>query len=1057
MKWILKLLRFWGLLILLISAQSVFTQPYSIRFQHLSIEQGLSHNEAFAFTQDKYGLIWIATPDGLNRFDGYEVEIYRHESDNENSLPDNMVRSIFTDSRGTIWIGTSNGLAYYDDHTNSFHSFFKDPDNENSLPSNWITVINEDAGGLLWIGTTSGLCSFNIKKNYFRRYLFDKNSNSISNNDIRDIEFTPDRKMWITTGNGLNCLNLSNMQFTPFFHDPADKTTLSGNDLAKMAIDTNGNIWTYLRNTLYLDCFDTKTNKCKRYLNFIEQQSNIPSNYIRSIFIDKRSKLWIGTNATGLHCFFPENNVFYEYKVEPYEPGSLQSNSVVDIFQDHSGLIWIATASSGVDRFNPDQTKFSHYKPQKASSATFVQDWVRAIAEDSSHHLWIGTVNGVSILDRNTGTYTTYQWNPNDPYSLSDNSVRSMCVDKRGNFWVGTAKGLNLFDPIHRRFHVFYSERNNHSIAGNFINDIICDKNGDMLIATSGGLTICDARTRRFSNFKNDTVDNLLNGEVRVIFEDNKGLIWLGTVRNGLIEYNRTTGELKHFTSAINDRFSLATNFVCSITEDHKGIIWVGTNSGLCCFNEARRTFTRFSEKEGLPNVHVGQLLVDDKDRIWMSTNKGLSVLNENRTAFTNYDPSDGLQGWEFNDQSAFKTHDGYFCYCGKNGFNIFHPDSIGKNKFIPPLLLKRITIFDQPLPMDSSYSNLKSLRLSYKKNFFSFEFAALNYDHPEKNQYACQLINFDEKIRQLGTNRVVSYTNVPPGDYKLKVMASNNDNVWNEYGYELALSIGPPFWKTWWFRSIMIIAFLGAVFLFFKIRENRIKKEEARQTEINKQIAEIRMVALRAQMNPHFIFNSLNSVQHFINIREKEEALNYLSKFSKLIRKILENSRENTVSLSNELQLLELYIQLEQLRFSNKFEYHIKVDERIDIENTEIPPLLIQPYVENAILHGLINKNGKGDLWFSLEKNDGLLICKIEDNGIGRAKAQEIEQTKDSKHRSLGIKVTNERISTLSALLKHKAEVLIEDLFESKLTLEVTPQPSGTRVTIIIPVEEEE
>ena len=216
-------------------------------------------------------------------------------------------------------------------------------------------------------------------------------------------------------------------------------------------------------------------------------------------------------------------------------------------------------------------------------------------------------------------------------------------------------------------------------------------------------------------------------------------------------------------------------------------------------------------------------------------------------------------------------------------------------------------------------------------------------------------------------------------------------------------------------------------------------------------------MTALRGQMNPHFIFNSLNSIQHFITNRDKTEAINYLSKFSKLIRKILENSRENTVSLSNELQLLELYIQLEQLRFSNKFEYQIVVDEKIDIENTEIPPLLIQPYIENAILHGLINKNGEGDLYLSLEKNNGLIICKIEDNGIGRAKAQEIEQGKVSRHKSLGITVTEERISGLFALLDYKMEVVIEDLYKTKQPSEETPQPAGTRVTISIPVKEEE
>jgi sensor histidine kinase YesM len=279
---------------------------------------------------------------------------------------------------------------------------------------------------------------------------------------------------------------------------------------------------------------------------------------------------------------------------------------------------------------------------------------------------------------------------------------------------------------------------------------------------------------------------------------------------------------------------------------------------------------------------------------------------------------------------------------------------------------------------------------------------------------------------------------------------------VWNKAGYELKLIIFPPFWATIWFRAIVIAAILGAVFLYFKIRENRIKREQVRQTAINKQIAEIRMSALQAQMNPHFIFNSLNSIQHLISIHEKEEAINCLSKFSKLIRKMLENSRESVVTVSNELELLELYIQLEQLRFNHKFDYHLSVDERIDPENTEIPPLIIQPYVENAILHGLINRTGRGDLWFSIEKNNGSLICKVEDNGVGRARAQEIEEKKISKHKSLGIKVTDERVSTLSTLLDSKMEVVIEDLFETRQA-EEAPQPAGTRVTITIPIKDEE
>ena len=1035
------------LLVTIVITQTAFTQTPPIQFQHFSVEQGLSNNQVSAFIQDKNGFIWIATQDGLNRFDGYKVDIYRNERGNKNSLPSNRVRCLFTDSRGTVWIGTSNGLTYYDDHTNSFRSFFQDPNNINSLPSNVITVINEDANGILWIGTISGLCSFDIKNKQFQRFLHGDHSNSMSSNFINDIEFGPERTMWIATSNGLNRLDISAMRFTSFFNGPGDSTTLSGNSLGKMAIDKDGNLWTFAFGQLTLDCFNTGTNRTKHYRNFIGNQSHVPNNALRDIYIDRSGRLWLGINAAGLNLFLPDKNIFHKYEADILDPTKLQSSVVIGIFQDQSGMLWLATLT-GIERFNPDESKFILYRPQSIASPRFANKSVRAIAEDFSHRLWIGSPSGVSILDRNTGIYTSYQWEQKVTNSLNDNDVLSFCRDKRGNMWVGTVLGLKLFDSFNNTFRDIYSKRDTLRGAS-FIYSLVCDRNGDLLIGGAAGLAIYDSES--------DSVHPLLNEAIHVIFEDNRGILWIGTLTKGLIKFNRQTGEMERFANIVDDTSSLAANYILSITQDHKGEIWIGTASGLCRFDSITRKFITFSEKNGLPNVHVAQLLVDDKDRIWMSTNKGISMLNESRLAFTNYDPGDGLQGWEFIDQAAFKTHDGYFCYGGKNGFNMFHPDSIRKNDFIPPLILKQVMIFDQLLKIDSSYSDLKSLRLSYKQNFFSFEFAALNYNHPEKNQYKYQLIGFDEKMVDLGTNRIISYTNVPPDNYTLKVIASNNDGVWNETGFELRIIITPPFWATWWFKTIVVLVFIGAIFLFFKLRENRIKKEQVRQTTINKQIAEIRMFALRGQMNPHFIFNSLNSIQHFITIREKEEALNYLSKFSKLIRKILENSRENTVSIGNEFQLLELYIQLEQLRFSNKFEYHISIDERIDKENTEIPPLLIQPYIENAILHGLVNKNGKGDLWLSLERNNGLLICKIEDNGIGRAKAQELEQGKISRHKSLGIKVTEERISGLFALLEYKMEVVVEDLFEVKHAAEKTSEPAGTRVTISIPVKEEE
>jgi ligand-binding sensor domain-containing protein len=1039
-------LRILLLLVIIVINQTAFTQAPPLQFQHLSMDHGLSQNRVFEITQDKYGLIWIATEDGLNRFDGYKVERYRYERGNKNSLPNNMVQSLFTDSHGIVWIGTAKGLAYYDYQSNSFRSFFYSDKDENSLPSDVIFVINEDVYSILWIGTNKGLCSFDKKNNRFQRFVHNDHSNSISGNYINDIEFAPDGKMWITTSNGLNCLDLSTKKFTSFFNDPNNNGTLSGNNLSKMAIDKFGNLWTSVYQTLTLECFDTKTNRTKHFTNFLEKQKHIPSNSLRDIFIDNSGRLWIGTNAAGLILFLPDKNVYYEYQADLLDQKKLQSNRIAGIFQDQSGMIWLSTFT-GAERFNPDESKFILYRFPSNSSETLAYKSARAISEDSAYRLWIGSSNGVYVLDRNTGIFTNYQWKQNDPYSLNNNDVYSLCCDRSANMWVGTDGGLNLFDPVRKNFHEVYVQQDTFKGAS-CVNRIVSDINGDLLVGSSAGLSVY--------NFKNDSVYELLNNATRTVLEDKRGILWIGTRTDGLIKYNRRTKELERFTNISDDTSSIAANFVLSITQDHSGQIWLGTISGLCRFDEATGKFSTFTEKNGLPNISVTQLMVDDKNRIWMGTNRGISMLNESRTAFTNYDPGDGLQGWEFNPGSAFKTHDGYFCYSGKNGFNLFHPDSIRANKNKPAVTLKRIMIFDKALDI-ISYADLKSLKLSYKQSFFSFEFAALNYDHPEKNQYAYQLIGFDKKMVQLGTNRVVNYTNVPPDSYTLKVIASNNDGVWNETGIELKIVITPPFWATWWFKTIVLLVFIGAVFLFFKLRENRIRKEQARQTAINKQIAEIRMIALRGQMNPHFIFNSLNSIQHFITTRDKEEALNYLSKFSKLIRKILENSRENTVSISNEVQLLELYIQLEQLRFGNKFDYHIAIDENIDMENTEIPPLLIQPYIENAILHGLINKNGKGDLWLSLERNNGMLICKIEDNGIGRARSQEIEQGKVSRHRSLGIKVTEERISGLFELLDYKMEVITEDLFELKQASEEKPQPAGTRVTISIPVKEEE
>ncbi|HEX3167298.1 MAG TPA: two-component regulator propeller domain-containing protein, partial [Chitinophagaceae bacterium] len=324
------------LLIINIITQTTFAQPPPLQFQHLNDVHGLSNNRVWAISQDNDGFIWIGSQEGLNRFDGYKVDVYRNEPGNKNSLPTSHVRCLFTDSYGTFWIGTSNGLAHYDSRSNSFQSFFQDSTDENSLPGNNISVIKEDVFGILWIGTNTGLCSFDLKNKRFKRFIHNDHSNSISNDRIRDIDFAPDGAMWITTGKGLNRLDLSTMRFTSFINDPKDTTTLSGDILTQIAMDKDGNIWTSVNETIFLECFNTKTYRARHYRIFTEKQSQLSLNTPRDIFIDRKGRLWVGTDAAGLYLFLPDKEIFYQYKADILDPSKLQSNTIVGMYQDKS-------------------------------------------------------------------------------------------------------------------------------------------------------------------------------------------------------------------------------------------------------------------------------------------------------------------------------------------------------------------------------------------------------------------------------------------------------------------------------------------------------------------------------------------------------------------------------------------------------------------------------------------------------------------------------------------------------------------------------------------------
>jgi hypothetical protein len=327
-----------------------------------------------------------------------------------------------------------------------------------------------------------------------------------------------------------------------------------------------------------------------------------------------------------------------------------------------------------------------------------------------------------------------------------------------------------------------------------------------------------------------------------------------------------------------------------------------------------------------------------------------------------------------------------------------------------------------------------------------SFEFAALNYTVPQKNQYAYKLEGADKDWTYSGSRRQATYSNLSGGDYIFYVKAANNDGVWNEAGKSIFIHIAPPLWKTWWFRSSAIATIIFSVYLFYRRRVAFIRKEEEKKTVFNKQLAQIEMKALKAQMNPHFIFNCMNSINSYILENDRKNASDYLSKFSTLIRLILENSDKQKINLADELAMLETYLQLEQDRLGNKFDYHIEVDASIKTIAFEIPPLILQPFVENAIWHGLVHKTERGIINISIRKESHGLTCIIEDNGIGRSKAALLKEQQVIQHHSMGMKVTEDRLRILNQLNLERPSVNIIDLFTE------TNEPCGTRAEVVIP-----
>lgn len=807
-----------------------------LRFETLSLEHGLSQSSVRSIHQDRRGFLWFGTEDGLNRYDGYTFTVFKPVPGDPSTLSSSFVRAIHEDATGTLWVGTNGGgFNRYDPFTQRFKRYQADPGAKNALCHNYVWDIDEDRDGMLWLGTDGGgLDRFDPRTEAFTHFRHDADDPlSLSNNNVVAVHVDKRGAVWAGTREGGLCrLDPVTGRFRVFRHDPDDPYSLGADDVRAILEDAEGRIWVGTFGG-GLSVYDHTTQRFTRYAGDGRSPWQLRHDRIHSLMIDAKGTIWIGTDGGGVSRFIPQQRKFLTYRHDTRKPESICNDIILSMIEDDSGVLWFGSEFGGISKLDHTRYNFHHYRADPDNANTLNDNSVWSILMDRNSTLWIGTrVGGLNRYDRAANRFTHFLHDPRDPFSLSNNHVRCLLEEDDGKLWVGTdGGGLNHFDPSTKRFTRYLNDPGNpNSLSGNRVYCVFQDSRGRIWVGTrTGGLNLFDPTTRGFRHYRSEEGydQGLSNDFVYVIRERSDGKLWVGTFAGGLNLFDPETGRWTHFRSRGNDTSALSSDCVLAITETRDGALWIGTGGGgINRFDPKTGKFRVWDERDGLANNVVYAILEDQNGRLWISTNKGISHFDPSSGEFRNYNVLDGLQSNEFNGGAYFRSPSGELFFGGINGFNTVYPENLVQNGFIPPVYISDFRLFNTSLqvnsdgPLRRSITETREIELSYLDNMFSIEFVALNYTVPEKNRYRYMLEGVDRDwILTDAAHRSVPYRNLDPGTYVFKVMGSNNDGLWNPRPATLRIVIRPPFWSTWWFRTLGFAAVIGLGYLYFRRR----------------------------------------------------------------------------------------------------------------------------------------------------------------------------------------------------------------------------------------------
>jgi signal transduction histidine kinase/ligand-binding sensor domain-containing protein len=761
--------------------------------------EGLSSSSVTAILQDRFGFIWIGTQGGLNKYDGRTFATYRYNPDDPHSLPDNFIYSLYEDRQGVLWMGTQDGyLVRYDRRQDQFNSF--------DVGVHALAML-EDAAGTFWVGTQEpGLLQVD--------------------RETEQVEVVwPGRVVHTMVVDQEGILWLGSPEAGVASWDPAGEQFVSVDyegPVTQLYVDQEGTIWAAAGDG-GIARYDPGRARFDFYPldSGTEAAPNPP--WATGITPCRAGGFWVGTANDGVFRVVTNSAGRAEpvqlahYAHLPGDSHSLANDNIVFVYEDRAGVLWVGNSFNGLSKLPAGAGRFGHVRQVPDNPQGLQIDGVTALHADQGGLLWVGGFPGLDRWDRAQDEWTHYRHDPADPASLANDMVRSVYVDGANMVWVGTEGGLDRYDRTRDQFDHFDLPT---------VMWMLEDSRGTFWLATKGGLYQFDRRREEAVLVRPGWAWKIF------LYEDRPGDIWVGTSGDGLERYSPQSGEWRTYTPDPGNVWSLSHHSVNAVGEDSDGTLWVASGDGLNRFDRASGTFSHFREADGLPDGWVSSLLVDSAGDLWLGTGNGLARFDPRAETFKTYFPSDGVQDAFFWRNAQYQSPAGELFLGGVNGFNAFRPETIVDNPQPPPVVVTAMQIDNETRRTDL-VSGAQVL-LDYQENFLSFDFAALDYNLPEKNQYAYMLAGLDADWVAAGTRTHADYPNLRPGSYVFRVKGANSDGVWNETGTAVNITIQPPFWATGWFRGLAVLVLVAAVYGGYRVR---VRSLEARGRELEQQV----------------------------------------------------------------------------------------------------------------------------------------------------------------------------------------------------------------------------